>query len=249
MHKLFIGKAIEELFTGRPSTEGSLHILHNKSFWTSFLQALQSELSEGLVIHSRPRSEAEICFQLLSPLLRRVAHSTSQIPIPEGSDIKGIVYSSALSYEVDTEERRKRRGRRPQVDFMLSGHVNSEFMYCVPVEAKRSLEMKDMAQLSEYQATLSSSVPMRSYISVGILVDEHRVRFTFSPCCFGDKVPTPITLVAPAMKWRQGPIISRPTCIALCLVPTLIVGRVELSAATAFAENWGSIRERVSKRK
>ena len=93
---------------------------------------------------------------------------------------------------------------------------------------------------------------MRSYISVGILVDKHRVRFTFSPWCFGDKVPTPITLVAPAMKWKQGPIISRPTCIALCLVPTLIVGRVELkeeSAATAFAENWGSIRERVSKRK
>ena len=98
------------------------------------------------------QSEAEVCYQLLNPLLRRVAHSAAQIPVPEGSGIEQIVYTTSLNYEVQTEERGSQRGRRPQVDFTLSAHVENDVLYCVPVEAKKKAETKDMVQLSDYQA-------------------------------------------------------------------------------------------------
>ena len=118
-----IGRSVDRLFlTGSALATGE-NILHNESFWTNFLQSLQFDLSDSLVVYSRPHTEAEICFELLSPLLRRVGHSVSHIPLPEGSDIKEIVYSSALKYEVNTEDRGQRRRRRPQVDFTLSGQA------------------------------------------------------------------------------------------------------------------------------
>ena len=229
-----VGEAVEALFTG-----GTRPHLHNTWFWRNFLHELQFELSEGLMVQDRERSEAEVCYQLLAPLLCKVAHSTAKIPIPEGCEIEQVVYSSSLNCEVTTEERGNRRGRRPQVDFTLSAHVKSDVLYCVPVEAKKVVEMKHMAQLSEYQGTLCCGGMLRKYVSVGMLVDEHKVRFVFSPWCYEDSVPGPITLVSPVMKWRHGPAVSRAACTALCLVPTLVVPRFKIDvdmAASAFAE-------------
>ena len=159
-------KAIEDIFVDRSSAAGAhLHNtsfwgnfahLHNTSFWGNFLHTLQFELSGGLMVHSQPRSKAEVCYQLLNPLLRRVAHSAAQIPVPEGSGIEQIVYTTSLNYEVQTEERGSQRRRQPQVDFALSAHVENDVLYCVPVESKKKVETKDMVQLSDYQAALGA---------------------------------------------------------------------------------------------
>ena len=241
-----IGKAIDGLFcTGHPlgTTGTGVSHLHNTSFWSTFLDELQFELSEGLVTQSRPKTEAEVRYKLLAPLLRRIAHSASQMPVPNDCDIGKIVYT----YEVNTEDRESQRGRRPQVDFALSAHVDSDnAIYCVPVEAKKTVEKRDMAQLAEYQAALSCGV-IKRYMSVGLLLDEHRVLFVFSPWSYSDGVPVPIMLVSPVMNWRQGPVVSRATCTSLCLVPTtLIVPRHPINAevaATVFTGMWGYIRE------
>ena len=74
----------------------------------------------------RVRSKAEVCYELILPLLRRVAHSVQVIDPPEGVQPGHIEYASALLYEVGTEDRGDRRGRRPQVDFMLSADVADE---------------------------------------------------------------------------------------------------------------------------
>ena len=132
------------------------------------------------------------------------------------------------------------------MDFTLFAHVKSDMLYCVPLEAKKVVEMKHMAQLSEYQGTLYCGGVLRKYVSVGMLVDEHKVRFVFSPWCYEDSVPVPITLVSPVMKWRHGPVVSRAVCTALCLVPTLVVPRFKIDvdmAATAFAERLEHIRD------
>ena len=64
--------------------------MHNTFFWTKFLRTLQFELSEGLVFRGQRRNE-EVCYKLLAPLLGRVAHSTSQLPVPQDSGLEGIV--------------------------------------------------------------------------------------------------------------------------------------------------------------
>ena len=190
--------------------------MHNTSFWTKFLRTLQFELSEGLVFRGQRRNE-EVCYKLLAPLLGRVAHSTSQLPVPQDSGLEGIVLY--LISQLRSAYRRSRKstgGGRPQVDFTMSAHVDSDTFYCkAEVGGKRH---------SEYQATLSCRGIMRKYISVGMLVDE----ITFSPWCYHDGVPIPI---APVTQWRQGPLISRAVCMALCLVPTLITPRLPVDSA------------------
>ena len=140
----FLGKTIEELLAGHPSP-----VMHNTSFWTNFLRTLQFELSEGLVFRGQRRKE-EVCYELLAPLLGRVAHSTSQLPVPQDSGLEGIVYTSSLNYEVHTEDRGNRRGRQPQVDFTMSAHVDSDTFYCVPVEAKQKLEARDIRSTRQH---------------------------------------------------------------------------------------------------
>ena len=86
---------------------------------------------------------------------------------------------------------------------MLSAHVDSDnAIYCVPVEVKKTVEKRDMAQLAEYQAALSCGVIKRY-----LLLDEHRALFVFSPLSYSDGVPVPIMLVSPVMNWRQGPVL------------------------------------------
>ena len=77
------------------------------------------------------------------------------------------------------------------------------------------MDNRDMPQLSEYQAMLScGGALMRKYISIGMLLDELKVRFAFSPWAFPDGIPVPLTLISPAVKWRKGPIIDRVLCIS-----------------------------------
>ena len=88
---------------------------------------------------------------------------------------------------------------------------------------------------------------MRKYVSVGILVDEHCVRFAFSPWCFEDEVPVPVTIVSPVLEWRHGPVISQATSTALCLMPTLIIQRLPIKDDRGAAAFGGHTREKAMK--
>ena len=96
-------------------------------------------------------------------------------------------------------------------------------VYCIPVEAKKNLEMKDMAQLAECQATLGCGI-VKKYVSMGLLLDEWKVRFLFSPWAYGSGLLVPIMLVSPVVSWREGPIISRAICVAISPVALLSLG-------------------------
>ena len=52
------------------------------------------------------------------------------------------------------------------------GIPESEALYCIPVEAKQRLARKHMAQLGQYQASLSTGPFMRERVSVRFLLDE-----------------------------------------------------------------------------
>ena len=220
--------AIHKLFVGDGSS-----VLHNASFWWDFIRALQFELAAGLVVHPGiKRSEAEVSSQLLKPLLRRIAHSAQTIVAPDSFYTSTRIVCSSLNVEVNTEEREGRPGRRPQVDFTMTAYAStsdgvpeSEALYCIPVEAKQRLVRKHMAQLGQYQASLSTGHFMREKVSVGFLLDATTVRFSFSLFA-SDGVPLPVTFISPVLPWRRNQIVHEGTCVALCLIQKLMMPRV-----------------------
>ena len=108
---------------------GQTTYLHNASFWTTFFNMLSIEMSAGLVVrHGRTRSEAEVRHELVSPLLRRIAHCVSSMAAPEGWD-EGVVYSSHLNVETSTEDRPHTPGPKPRVDYTLCGHSSGKLLY------------------------------------------------------------------------------------------------------------------------
>ena len=74
------------------------------------INELQFDLSECFVTHGRPKNEAEVRYNLLGPLLRKVSRSASLIPVPGDCGIGKLVYTSSLNYEVDTEDRGSQPG-------------------------------------------------------------------------------------------------------------------------------------------
>ena len=104
--------------------------------------------------------------------------------------------------EVNTEER-ERPGQRPQVDYVMRAHAAGKLLYCVPVEAKKIMQPKDVSQLSVYQASLTTG----ERVVLGILVDMEVIRLSFSMFMGDTGMPLPITLVSPTMNWRDGPVV------------------------------------------
>ena len=97
-------------------------VLHDTSFWAWFFQALVFDLSAGLVVKDNDqRSEAEVRHQLLTPLLSWTAHYAHVTKTPATLEEEvSFEYSSQFDFEVATDHK-STRGRKPQVDYALSG--------------------------------------------------------------------------------------------------------------------------------
>ena len=74
------------------------------------------ELGEGILVRPGHRhSETEIRHDLITPLLRRMAHSFSTLVPPEGCEGK-----------VKTQENSHMPGEKTRVDYLLSGQVGKK---------------------------------------------------------------------------------------------------------------------------
>ena len=213
---------IDELFSGRT--------LHNRSFWTKYLRTLIFELSAGLVDQThRVRSEAELRHELLTPLLLWASHFAHATTAPTAFEGEGF-FETTFEFEPITEGRQQRRGRKPQVDYALVGHVGGDSLYEVPAEVKKKLTLKDISQLAHYMVSLANGFHTKSNVSVGILLEEDQVRIAFNPLCFPDdqQTPVPMVFVSPAFKWRCGVSLNKGVCVALCLIQKLDVMRLTM---------------------
>ena len=76
---------------------------------------------------------------LLTPLLENVAHCVSHMVLTDSAVQIGAEKECASSFavEVSTEARPHLRGRKPHVDYVISGIVEGEAMYIIPVEGKK----------------------------------------------------------------------------------------------------------------
>ena len=199
-------------------------VLHNTTFWSQFFHSLVFELSAGLVIHrGPPRNEAEVRHQLLTPLLNKAAHCASMMKAP--GDFKGseIEYSSEFNLETKTDSSGT-PGRKPEVDYLLSGYVGNEAVYRIPAESKVKMEPADMSQLSQYMSTMINGKYISNNVTQGVLLDETLVQFAFSALCLdkeGKCIPLPIVLLSPPLKWREGTALDRSVCIGICLLHNL----------------------------
>ena len=184
------------------------------------------DMSSGLLVRSggHQKSEAEVRQELISPLLRRVAHCMSSVVAPEGWN-GGPVYSSALNVETNTESRPRIPGAKPRVDYMLVGHDGSDVLYR---EAKKVIAKNDMSQLANYLGGAGDF--SGTNIGVGFLMDESVFRIAFSPLSC-DGLVLSVVFFSPAIKWREETTLNRGACVALCLLQKLAIKRVEVTSA------------------
>ena len=200
-------------------------VLHNTAFWSQFFQSLVFELSAGLV--EPPRNEAEVCHQLLTPLLNKAAHCSSMMKALgdfEGSEIE---YSSEFNFEMKTDSSGT-PGWDPEVDHLISGYVGNEAVYRIPAESKVKMEPSDMSQLSQYMSTMTNGKYISSNVTQGVLLDETLVQFAFPALCLdkeGKCIPLPIILLSPPLKWRERTALDRGVCIGICLLHSLQMKR------------------------
>ena len=160
----------------------------------------------------------------------------------------GFYYKSFFQSQTKTESRKNTRGRKPCVDFTMSGIVDQDVVYVIPVEAKKKLCKANMAQLAQYMTTLVNGQYIRGYATLGMLVDDTSVRFAFSVLCAEDdsSTPLPVIFVSPPVKWRNGVLLSRAVCVGMCLLQNLKLQRMragEMWAKYLGHETWHTIRE------
>ena len=207
-------------------------ILHNRTFWSQFFHSLVFELSAGLEVHpGPPRNEAEVRHQLLTPLLNKATHCASMMKAPGDFNGAEMEYSTQFNLETKTDSTGT-PGRKPEVDYLLSGYVGNEAVYRIPAESKVKMEPSDMAQLSQYMSTMTNGKYISSNVTQGVLLDETLVRFAFS-ALFLDKegkcIPLPIVLISPPLKWRERTALDRGVCIGICLLHSLQMERMSVS--------------------
>ena len=243
-----IRQGVERLFTNRET-------LLNGTFWENVVKKLGLDLiNAGGLVHSSlyKRNEATVVTDLLLPLLKRIAHSASMNLTGGTVDPHALVYHSFLEVEVPTEERKHVRGKKPTVDFLMYGTIEGmegedSAIYVIPVEAKRVIDTKDVAQICQYMSTLVHGAQFRNNTTVGMLLDDMRVRFAFSVMCDSER-PLPIVFVSPPMLWRNGVFPLSQTCICMCLLQNLRLPRMPVTEewSAYFGEGrWKDI-ERVS---
>lgn len=194
-------------------------VLHNSSYWRTFFNSLFIDLSCGLFVDpGRPLSEAEVRHELISPLLKRIAHSIPYILEPKGIEGDEPVYTSSLNVEVVTESRCHVRGAKPRVDYVFSGTRGDTTLYTIPTEVKKKIDSSHLPQMAQYLSMLVSQQP-NSQCGVGIIIDEYALRIAFCP--FADEMPLPVVLFTPQRKWRGGSLIDRGVCVILCMLQKL----------------------------
>ena len=129
--------------------------------------------------------------QLLTPVLSWVAHYSSAIKTLSSARDGEFEYSSEFMFEPATEKRVDRRGRKPQVDYALCGHIGDGTIYQIAAEAKAKLVQSDIAQLAQYMSTLVNGTHLKGRATAGVLI-----RTQFSAFCasrMGKRPPSPLS--------------------------------------------------------
>ena len=180
-----VGQALEDIFA--PALRRTRAFSITSPFGTSFTTPLYFQWAP-LSKRYEHENEEQVRHDLLSPLLERAANSASLMYVRQTAEINrdyesglGITeYICTFSLETTTEARQGQRGRKPSVDYAITGFVHGEPLYFISIEAKSKMCIGHMAQLSQYMSTTSKSRYRTAYASVGVLIDQTDVVFAFS---------------------------------------------------------------------
>ena len=211
-------QGVQKLFQGRA---------HNVTYWTEQMSRVVFKLSGALVdtcrveVSSHPR-EAEVREALLSPFLSAIAHSASMIP----ESGKTVEFTTRFFVEQPVETSGGIPGRKPEIDYIIRGEdMQGRILYAIPTEAKAQASLDDCKQLASYMCKLMTAKDIARNVLVGLLIDHQDIRLAFSVFAVDD-MPLPLTIVGPAMKWRDGVMLVQPTCCALALMYLFSMERV-----------------------
>ena len=226
-----IGQGLAKLF---PMPTSQTCVLHNESFWNTFYLELVCLLGVSLKEAYGPGDEAELCADLLKPLLDKPANCVSMMFVDEKADVArpagedgdeghdtAAVYHSTLTLQARTEARKGQRGMKPCCDFSFEGWSGERPLYFIPIEAKVLIKEKHMSQLAHYMTTTVLVKYGKPKANIGVLIDKDSLCLAFSVTSVQvgqETIPLPVVLFSPQLKWRKGLAVQKPVVIALCLL-------------------------------
>ena len=226
-----IGQGLAKFF---PTPTSETCVLHNESFWNTFYLEVVSLLGVCLQEAYGPGDEAELCADLLQPLLNKAANCVSRMFVDEKADVArpageegdeghdtAAVYRSTLTLQARTEARKGQRGKKPCCDFSFEGWSGDRPLYFIPIEAKVMIEEKHRSQLAHYMATTVLVKYGKPKASIGVLIDKDSLCLAFSVTSVQvgqETIRLPVVLFSPQLKRRKGLAVQKPVVIALCLL-------------------------------
>ena len=105
-----------------------------------------------------PGSELQLRNEIITPVLEHAVKCSSTMVVESSKPQPSMDYVAYLTFEVKTEERRNRPGRKPSVDCALCAWLdNEDLLYEIPIEVKYALQLSDMSQLCHYMSCTSSA--------------------------------------------------------------------------------------------
>lgn len=140
--------------------------------------------------------EADIRHALLFPLLQNEAHCAFT---PPTASVAGE-FSSVFYLECPTGRREHKRGRKPQVDYVIIGQCEEHILYRIPVEAK----IKDLTWRF-CQVTFGRWQMHR----MAVLLDQGRAVASEDGC-----KRLSLTVISPTVPWRNLTVIVNGAAIA-----------------------------------
>ena len=168
--------------------------MYNNTALESILTTIIFSISDPLIAFRSAPKECSVKDGLLLPVLTTIfkyAPLKPNLASCDGFDIHVVPEDKIVL--------KGGRGRKPEVDFVISIEHMGIILKMIPVEAKISLQINDLKQMAAYCNKIGTCDHFAAEMIVGILIDSKNYQLAFAPYMDGSKKSVPLVCISPPM--------------------------------------------------
>ena len=169
---------------------------HEETHWKTFAVETDILISNSVVGFRGSQLESHVRECLLSPVLSTITKRMSLLPKTSCDAFKVYLEPEA---RIQLHEG---SGRKASVDYVINLEAEKSFLRCIPIEAKKTMDLVYICQLSSYLNKLATCSDLREKMLVGLIISEFHFKYAFSPLKWEDQKAMPIIYVSPNIEWR-----------------------------------------------
>ena len=208
---------------------------YNNTSVDNYITEIVFALSGPLVSFKDAANESTIREGLLLPVLSRILTHINMIPSTKEE------CDSSFTIHLLPEDKLcfipGKRGRRPEVDYVISIEKGETIKMHIPVETKRVVQVLHVKQLASYMNKIGTATEFRNQTITGILIDTEVYRLAFAPLKDSSNRSLPIVYVSPPTPWRHPALhplsLNNPAIFLLSLVQVIEFERMVANGTTA----------------